>query len=225
MRRLCLVLLLPLLTLLACGDDGVPVSDGDDGRGGGSTRDVPAVDAEDEDAGPDVLIDDAFTRPDGAGDAGDAGDTGGASDAPDAEDSDLQEDTPDVGFDTPPLPDIDSSLALTVVEAARDAVEDYCSCAPCVAAGFGDEVRCRTLALRGGFELNDCKIEVIEDLGLQAEGYLRCMLAAFDEARECTPECSASECLACDSSFGRAWSACQSEFPTAYASLDACEDE
>lgn len=224
--RACFSILTFLLVAMvaACGDDSGPANDTDAGRGGGGQRDVPDVAAPDDTSGDaDVLVDDAFIRPDILVDTTADAEPDAEPDVPaDAVDT---TDTRDVGFDTPPLPDIDSSLALSVVEAARDAIEDYCACEVCVANGFGNEVRCRTTALRGGFELNDCKIEVIEDLGLQAESYLRCMKAAFDSARDCTPECSASECLACESSFGRAWSACQQEYPTAYASLDACEDE
>lgn len=216
-RSTLLALALLGASLLACGDDG----------GGGGTDDAGQRDVQREvpdvtsDSGsPDVLVDDAFTRPEVAEDVTDASDADDAA----VDDADAAADV-EVGFDTPPLPDVDSTLALSVVEAGRDAIEDYCACDRCVSSGFRDEIDCRTNALGGGFELNDCKVDVIEDLGLQAESYLRCMKAAFDNARDCTPECSASECLACDSSFGRAWSACQSEFPTPYASLRACDEQ
>jgi hypothetical protein len=221
-RTASLLGLLLAALLLGCGAEDLPTQTDaqDTARGGRDVAVTPAVDAgidaaEDAPVATDVLIDDAFTRPDlGPADAG--------VDA--SEDTDTERDTAEPMDAPAPLPDVDSALALSVVQAARDALDDYCNCGACVEQGFSSAAACREEVFEGGFELNDCKVAVIEELGRQAESYLRCMKAAFDAGRDCTPECSAVECIGCQSAFGRAWSACQREHPTPYARLTQCDE-
>ena len=221
MRMLSLLGLLFSVLVVACGSD-TPTNatePEDAARSGRDVAVVPATDATDtvvdERVGTDAFVDDAFTRPDlGVGDVT----AGTDADAAVAEDTTEPMDAP------APLPDVDSTLALSVVQSARDALDDYCNCDACVSQGFSSAAACRDEVFEGGFELNDCKVGVIEDLGRQADSYLRCMKAAFDAARDCTPECSAVECISCQSAFGRAWSACQREHPTPYARLTQCDE-
>jgi hypothetical protein len=207
------------LLSVACADDGDNAEPDVSNR----DRDVPlAPDTEDVETadtltGVDVIIDDAFTRPDIAGDTGPNDAEPEDVEPEDAEPEDVDPDRDVWG----PLPETDDSVLLAAVQASREALTSYCEC--CNAAFISDPARCRLNALNGGLEFDECEINALEQAGASAAPYFTCMQAAFNDVRDCTPECSQVACLSCDSAFARATNACNVASPTVGAVLARCE--